>query len=436
MRPHVFALNFHKMEEPRRQFIPGPGILMLAILLLGAVGALLHDYREVPYDAVGALLWGGGVLLTFLLGLAHLSRRLLPIPGNLGWAEGFRLLWRSYTLGVNRLLAERRHEPMASTTKAKKIAPQAGLSRSFGLLGAGFLFSHEAAAITKGNSFVRAAGPGLVLLRYRENIAQVFDLRDQVRKKDVQATTRDGIPINTSVSVTFHVQRRAAGERQQRSVEMDRIPYPYDRSAIFHLTYAGSVTGDDVRLSWADQVCPLAATLLISEIGRFTLDELLVSGATQPLTEIKANVKRGLEEMQTNDNGPTLSKGITIKSVGVGALGLPEDVVTKRIQTWEVDWASRAQQAVEDSQLQLQQLTNQARAHALADSIDSLLASIEAVHAQGETQLHDVILAQVVNVLESIATTEPSSGLPRRTPWISLAADTSQEIRHFLEQEE
>ena len=29
------------MEESRRQFIPGPGILMLAILLLGAVGALL-----------------------------------------------------------------------------------------------------------------------------------------------------------------------------------------------------------------------------------------------------------------------------------------------------------------------------------------------------------------------------------------------------------
>ncbi len=84
----------------------------------------------------------------------------------------------------------------------------------------------------------------------------------------------------------------------------------------------------------------------------------------------------------------------------------------------------------------MQHLTNQARAHALADSIDSLLASIEAVHAQGETQLHDVILAQVVNVLESMAANETSSGLPRRTQWISLAADTSQEIRHFLEQEE
>ena len=102
------------MEEPRRQFIPGPGILMLAILLLGAAGALLHDYREVPYDAVGAFLWGGAVLITFLLGTAHLSRRLLPIQGNLGWTEGFRLLWRSYTLGVNRILGERRHEPVST----------------------------------------------------------------------------------------------------------------------------------------------------------------------------------------------------------------------------------------------------------------------------------------------------------------------------------
>lgn len=426
------------MEEPRRQFIPGPGILMLAILLLGAVGALLHDYREVPYNAVGALLWGGAVLVTFLLGMAHLSRRLLPIPGNVGWTEGFRLLWRSYTLGVHRLLAERRHEPMASPAKAKKVAPDGGPSPSFALLGAGFLFSHEAAAITRGNSFVRAAGPGLVFLNPGETITQLFDLRDQSRGQKVQATTRDGIPIDTSVSVSFHVQRLAPGQRRPRSVEMDTIPYPYDRTALFHLTYAGSITGDDSRLSWADQICPLAATLLVSEIGRYTLDQLLVSGATQPLNEIKANIKRGLEEMQTNDTGPTLPKGITIKGVGVGALGLPTepDVVGKRIDSWRVEWASRAQQAIEDSQLQLHQLTNQARAHALADSIDSLLAGIEAVHAQGETQLHDVILAQVVNVLENIATTETISGLPRRTQWISLASDTSQEIRHFLEQEE
>ena len=424
------------MEESRRQFIPGPGILMLAILLLGAVGALLHDYREVPYDAVGAFLWGGAVLITFLLGTAHLSRRLLPIQGNLGWTEGFRLLWRSYTLGVNRILGERRHEPMASATKAKKTAPDGGRSPSFQLLGAGFLFSHEAAAITRGNSFVRADGPGLVFLHANEAIAQVFDLRDQTRRQEVHATTRDGIPIATSVIVTFHVRRLAPGERRPRSVEMDTSPYPYDRSALFHLTYAGSITDDDNRLSWADQICPQAATLLVSEIGRYTLDELLISGAAKPLDDIKKNIQRGLEEMQNNDNGPTLPKGVTIQRVNVGSLALPRDVVQKRIETWQVDWESRAQKAVEDSKLELQHLTNQSRAHALADSIDSLLASIEAVHAQGETQLHDVILAQVVNVLESMATNETSSGLPRRTQWISLAADTSQEIRHFMEQEE
>jgi len=436
LRPRVFALNFHKMEEPRRQFIPGPGILMLAILLLGAAGALLHDYRDVPYDAVGAVLWGGAVLVTFLLGTTHLSRRLLPIQGNLGWTEGFRLLWRSYTLGVNRILAERRHEPMGSTTKAKKAAADNVLSPSFSLLGAGFLFSHEAAAITRGNSFVRADGPGLVFLNANETITQVFDLRDQSRSREVHATTRDGIPIATSVTVVFHVRRLAPGQRRPRSVEMDTIPYPYDRSALFHLTYAGSVTGDDIRLSWADQLSPQAATLLVSEIGRYTLDELLISGAAKPLDTIKKNILRGLEEMQNNDNGPTLPKGVTIQKVNVGPLALPDEVVRKRIETWQVDWESKAQKAIEDSKLELQHLTNQARAHALADSIDSLLASIEAVHAQGETQLHDVILAQVVNVLESMAANETSSGLPRRTQWISLAADTSQEIRHFLEQEE
>ena len=85
----------------------------------------------------------------------------------------------------------------------------------------------------------------------------MFDLRDQSRSREVHATTRDGIPIATSVTVVFHVRRLAPGQRRPRSVEMDTIPYPYDRSALFHLTYAGSVTGDDIRLSWADQMLSL-----------------------------------------------------------------------------------------------------------------------------------------------------------------------------------
>lgn len=427
------------MEEQRRQFIPGLGILLLAALLLGAVGALLHDYREVEYRGVGALLWGGGVLITFVLGTVHLSRRVLPLQNNLGWAEGFRLLWRSYLIGVNDLLAGRRHEPLhTTTTTAKSKKPSViTLSPSFRLLGAGFLFSHEAAAITRGNSFVRADGPGLVFLNPGETIAQVFDLRTQSRKQDVEATTRDGIPVKTSVSVSFHVRRLPTGERRPRSVETDTIPYPYDRQALFDLTYAGSVAGEEGRLSWADQICPQAATLLVGEIGRFNLDQLLVSAGAEPMGEIKANIKRGLEALQTSEDGPTLPKGVTIANVGVGSLTLPDDVVTKRLATWQVEWNSQATGHIAVATIETQRLVNRARARAVADSIDSLLSSIETMQAQGQGgQLHEVILQQLTKSLETVLTKQVISDLPQRAQLMNLASTTSHELRRALERGE
>ncbi|MBP8949334.1 MAG: hypothetical protein KBG73_10865 [Candidatus Promineofilum sp.] len=424
------------MEEQRRQFIPGLGILLLAALLLGAIGALLHDYREVEYRGVGALLWGGAVLITFVLGTVHLSRRVLPLQNNLGWAEGFRLLWRSYLMGANALLAGRRHEPLHTTTKSKKPSATT-LSPSFQLLGAGFLFSHQAAAITRGNSFVRADGPGLVFLHPGEAIAQIFDLRTQSRKQPVEATTRDGILVKTSVSVSFHVRRLPPGERRPRSVETDTIPYPYDRQALFDLTYAGSVAGEEGRLSWADQICPQAATLLVGEIGRFTLDQLLVSGAAEPMGEIKANIKRGLEAMQTSEDGPTLPKGVTIASVGVGGVELPEDVVTKRLGTWQVEWHSQATGDIAVATIETQRLVNRARARAVADSIDSLLSSIETVQAQGQGgQLHEVILQQLTKSLETVLTKQVISDLPQRAQLMNLASSTSHELRRALERGE
>jgi regulator of protease activity HflC (stomatin/prohibitin superfamily) len=325
---------------------------------------------------------------------------------------------------------------MASTSRRKLSSPSGVLSPSFSLLGAGFLFSHEAAAITRGNSFSRADGPGLIFLQPGETIAQIFDLRTHSRRMTVQATTRDGIPVETSVSVSFHVRRRPPGQRRPRSVESDDIPYPYDRAALFDLTYAGSVGGDNDAAGWTEQICPSAATLLVREIGRFTLDQLLVSGGAEPLSEIRANIKRDLEAQQTSDDGPTLPKGVTIAGVGVGGLKLPDDVVTKRLATWQVEWQKRESKALADAAIETQRRVNQARAHALADSIEGLLASIDNMQATSQTQLHEVILSQLAETLEALAASQALGGLPQQSQWLSLADDTSREMRRYLEGEE
>ncbi len=418
------------MRIRERQFIPGLGHLLLATFLLGLIGAIIDDFRGVNFGVVGGLIWGGAVLITFLLGTAYISRRLLPIQGGLGWSEGFHLLWRNYTAGAADLLYGRRRVVSAPSRKKKSAIPE--VPPSFTLIGAGFLPSYQVAAIKSGGGFKRAAGPGLVILQRTESLAQIFDLRPQSRKESVSATTRDGIPIETSVSVTFQVRQPDPNQRRPRSVEADVLPYPYDHDALFDLLYTGSVTDDDKR-DWTDQVCPQAAALLISEIGKVTLDELLVSGGAEALAGIRDNVKQALLEQQRGDQFQTLPQGIEILGVGIGPPQLPDDVIQKRVSSWQVDWRNKIDQEMTAGAIEAQQMYQKARAQAQVENIEKLLLSIEAMRRQSGVELHEVFVRQLLEVLESSASAVAAMPLASRAVIFNIAGDAAQELRKALQ---
>jgi regulator of protease activity HflC (stomatin/prohibitin superfamily) len=425
-------IGAYQMEKQQRQFIPGMGVLVLATFLLGIVGALLHDFREVGFGVAGGLLWGGAVFVTFVLGTAYVSRRLLPLQSNLGWSEGFRLLWRNYTRGAANLLYGReRGKPSSPTVKKKKSAAPTK-SPSFDLIGAGYLASHEAAAIKAGNAYRRAGGPGLVILQRGESVAQVIDLRPQSRKMSVHAITRDGIPVETSVSVTFQVRRPSPTQRRPRSVEADVLPYPYDRDALFDLYYSSSIADDEKR-NWTEQVCPQAATLLISEIGKYALDDLLVSAAAEPLGEIKERIKTALQEQQGEDEMQTLSKGIDIVGVGIGPLELPAEVTAKRLSTWQVDWRNKVDQETASGAIEAQQLYQQARANVQVENIKNLLLSIEGMRRQSGVEPYEAFIKQVIEVVESVSSSRALRPVASRVALTALASEITEEMRQALE---
>ncbi len=430
------------MEEQKRQYIPGLGTLLLAILLLGLVGALLHDFNGVGLEGIGALLWGGAVLVTFVLGTAYLSRRLLPIGGNLGWSEGFRLLWHNYTLGLASLLYGQPSEtPVSTASRRRKKTVQTELPPSFKLLGAGFLPSHEAAAITRGNSYARPDGPGLVLLRPYETISQVFDLRPQSGKLPVSAVTRDGIPVETTITATFRIRRPDPAQRRPRSVETDAIPYPYDRNALFDLTYSASISGDERRY-WMEQVTPQAVALLVTEIQKYTLDQLLVSAGTEPLEQITNQIKDTLKEQtrpvtseEQIDNAvrQTLPKGIEIVRVAVGGLQLPKEVAAKRVESWGVIWRNKISQQEIGSNLAVQQKYEEARAQAQTENIRKLLSSIEFMRQESGIDLYRIVTLRVIDLLESMSASGAIGPLESPLSLARLADDATRKLRQSLE---
>jgi regulator of protease activity HflC (stomatin/prohibitin superfamily) len=437
MRYDIVAtqIGANHMENRSRQFIPGLSVLLLALLLFSGLGLLLQDSRGVAYGPVGALIWGGAVAVTFLLGIVYLSRWLLPLRGNIGWSEGFSLLLRNYLLGITSFIyGQDRTSP--DDLAMKKKAPVTELPPSFKYLGAGMLPSHQAAAIMRGRSFSRATGPGLVFLEPGESIGRVFDLRPQARRQSVSANTRDGIPVETSVTVLFQVRRPSTPPRPGREAEAKKIPYAYSSEAIFDLSYTGGMTGDLDRQEWTDQVAPQAASLLVNELSGYTLDELLIGAGTEVLDQVRQNIKDALERQQGTDEQQSLSRGIEILGVGVGALQLSDEVLEKRLQTWQVEWQNRATQERVTGEIESHRLFHQARARAQIENVENLLISIDAMHQQSQAELHEVVMMRLMEVLETMSAEKTLDSMVTRPLLTSLAQEATSEMQTVLERSE
>lgn len=411
------------METRKKPFAPGLGTLLLATVLLTLIGFLLRDFRNVPYGGVGGIIWLAALLGSFVLGTVYLSRVLLPIQSKSSWTEGLRLLYRQYFSGVNAFVDQQRRPPSPSA-KRKPRKPRADIPRSFLNLNAGLLPSRQAAAIMRGNTYARPGGPGFLLLEPSESLAQLFDLRPHVRRQEVEANSHDGVALKTSVSVVFSVRRPQTSARTR--IESGDEPYPYDPTAIFHLNYAGSITKEDEVHRWTEQVCPQAATLLVNEIARYTLDQLLEAGAAEPLEQIR-------KEIRTQLNDAFQRVGIEIIGVGVGTLEMPEEVVGRRLESWQVEWQSRAARELAGADVETLRVLQQARAKAQIDIIENLLQNIDLMRNQTESELHENVMLRLIEVLEMAAANSSIQTIVPRSLITGLTGEASSQIKQALE---
>lgn len=277
----------------------------------------------------------------------------------------------------------------ASPKKKKSTADKDidKLPESLKILNAGFIRGYQVLAITSGSSYVRPAGPGFVVLYGNETIWRVIDLRPQRRSQTVKTKTRDGIPVETSVTVTFRVKQDESGDDED-------LLYPFDREAIFHVSYDETVDEQGQRRPWTQQLTPPAATTLANEIPKYSLDELIRAGdAVSPLEEIKQTIMRELQRR-------FLPKGIEVLAVGIGGLKLPDGVRDQQFLTWQTEWQRRIRSENATGNAEVVRRMKQARARAQIEIIENITHSIETMRREEDTDLSQIIMLRMIEALE------------------------------------
>jgi hypothetical protein len=359
------------------------GFYILLILTLAApiiAGLFFADARGVPYGWFIAVVWLVITLATCLFGIFYYGQFVLPSHKGENWWQGVAMILRAATHG----------EESPRSAGLKAAAPtfpgEELLPPSFKTLQAGMLPSHLVLAVSKGNSFSRAAGPGFVKLQPGERITQAIDLRRHWRSQELTVNTRDGIPLETSITVQFKVK-----ESTTRS-ESERLPYPYDKNAVFLVSQLSSVDKNEHIQPWSEQVAPQAATFMVSEFAQFTLDEL----SQDPL------IFKGIERRVKHQLLATFDVfGIVIQAVQVAAHNVPEQVVAQRLAVWRSPWQSRLRILTAAGNEEALKQFKLARANAQIEIIEKIMASIDEMRHVEDANLSDIVAIRAVDVLEN-----------------------------------
>jgi regulator of protease activity HflC (stomatin/prohibitin superfamily) len=246
----------------------------------------------------------------------------------------------------------------------------------------------KAVAINKGASYTRSAGPGYVTMNRGEVVSQVIDLRLHSRRMTVEVLTHDGIPVETSVSAQFEVIR------DDNPVDPD-IPFPYDASAIFNVSYANSLNTADGSLHWSERLSREAAKQLVTEISAYSLDDLERKDDLEP-----SPMEQIAERLNNRLRQKFLGHGISVLSIGVGPFKLPDDISEQRIMNWRAEWEKRIQSEKAAGEAEAVRQMALARARAQIEIISRITERIEAMSASGDAELTDVVALRMIEAME------------------------------------
>lgn len=388
----------NEQPAPVERWRPGVFHLLAVALLLTLVAAFLRDDSGARLGLPGAYVWVTALFIAFGLRLVYYARFVLPPEaeheGAQGWQEGLRDL--AYYFGVMRLppsVRGRFHR------RREDLPPE--LPASFAEFQAGFVDSHLALALGRGTGYARAAGPGYVRLNRGERVTHIIDLRRQVRREEVEAFSRDGIRVETSIAVTFRV-------RDTEEENDENIPFPYDPDSIFRLIYSDGVSADD-EIPWGERLALQAASLLVAEIARYRLDQLyrLATPDMPDAVSLGDLVKRVSDQLEDEllrlfDCSRLEDCPVKIVSVSVGQLRPPDGVIEQRIRNWQSAWERRrTMDEAESAAFEIREI-QRARARALAELIEHVTYNVEEMRNGDRETISKVLMLRMTDMLDRL----------------------------------
>jgi hypothetical protein len=356
----------------------------------------------VGWGLLGLLLLALPAWLLYHLGLRFSAIFLLPVtPTDHEQRDLAGRTLRAYAWGLNNPFYR---EEFGELQKLDEGRPKpSGLIVPKGGPGLVMTSSHYAVPLTAGTRDTRVGGHGLAFTGPKERPRCLVDLRPQSRSQVIHALTRDGIPVETKVSVIAEIDHEDA--------EGDWL-YPFDPESVFAATQTHGVGpeggGEEEKLGWDQIALNRVADLAQDAIARTLLDRLLESedeDGDPPYKTLGGEVKEELAEMMK-------PHGIEVLDVSLGTIEVEDEGVLKqRTEMWKASWERRRLEREAKGEAEATRLIEDARVDAQRHMIAAFTEALQHLPRTGSPVPPHMIALRFIAVLEELAESQPMQEL-------------------------
>jgi regulator of protease activity HflC (stomatin/prohibitin superfamily) len=225
-----------------------------------------------------------------------------------------------------------------------------------------------AAQLERGGRLTRVVGPGVARIHRFEKVYKLVSLRPVIRRREITALTRDGIPVTVELSV--HACARGSATP---SSNPDNPPhYPFDAKAITQITL-NTLRSNSGFQDWEDRAIETAVAVFNNVLARYSVDEVFesLSSESDPRMDIQKQVREQATHLLQDS-------GIQITELWLGQFDLPADVTSQYVEFWQADWKRKDQATLAKGQAATIRELGRARAQAQKEIIEALVTSFQA----------------------------------------------------------
>ncbi len=335
----------------------------------------------------------------YVVGLWLAGPLLVPTESNPESRGKLRNMLFRYVAGV---------KPAMVVVREGKVLPGPDGKPRDNVSGPGLVFVDSTSVVLIATDLqpIRLAGPGVHFLGQFQKIGAVVDLRRQLRQRQIDAQTRDGIWITFKMNARFQIDRtRLQLEEAGIAGQVWPEPLSWSQGPVWTALYRTRAGNDEHPwVRWDDIVLNEAEKCAQTMIAEYTFDQLI-----EP-RDPRHHPRDDIQKRLTEDVGQAITgTGIRLQGIKVNQFVPKDEKVLKQwIEAWRADWLRRIHIIQAGGQAERYRLIELARAQGQMELVMRLTQALEVSQQLGPENAERVAL-HLLEVVERLAA-EPEIG--------------------------